>query len=98
MPSSVECGVQCEGIERDVDPARMAQVFANLLANAAKYSDAGSRILVSASREPAAVRVTIKDQAIGRAADTYERIFEPFVQQPDGRGRAAGGLGLGLAI
>ena len=76
----------------------MAQVFANLLANAAKYSDAGSRIIVGASREPAAVTVTIKDQGIGLAPDTHERIFEPFVQQPEGRERAAGGLGLGLAI
>jgi len=94
----VDVQVLREGIEVDVDPARMAQVFANLLANAAKYSDAGSRILVSANREPAGVRVTIKDQGIGLAPDTYERIFEPFVQQPEGRERAAGGLGLGLAI
>ena len=87
-----------EGIEVDVDPARMAQVFANLLANAAKYSDAGSRILVTASREPASVRVIIKDQGIGLASDMLEPIFEPFVQEPQGRERAAGGLGLGLAI
>ena len=94
----VDVQVPREGIELDVDPARMAQVFANLLANAAKYSDAGSRILVSASREPAAVTVTVKDEGIGLAPDTHERIFEPFVQQPEGRERAAGGLGLGLAI
>jgi len=94
----VDVQVPREGLGVNVDRGRMAQVFANLLSNAAKYSDVGSRILVTGSRESDIVRITIKDEGIGLAPEVLNQVFEPFVQQPQGRERAAGGLGLGLAI
>ena len=87
-----------EGLGVHVNRGRMTQVFANLLSNAAKYSDAGSRILVTGRRESTVVRITVKDEGIGLAPAALDQVFEPFVQQPEGRERAAGGLGLGLAI
>jgi CheY-like chemotaxis protein len=66
--------------------------------NAAKYSDEDSAITVRASRECDNVRLSVIDEGIG-IADTYiDRVFDQFVQVPQGIDRAAGGLGLGLAI
>jgi CheY-like chemotaxis protein len=76
----------------------MAQVLSNLLSNAAKYSDPKSRIVLRGARHEGIVRVTVGDEGIGLAPDMIETVFEPFVQQPQALERAAGGLGLGLAI
>jgi signal transduction histidine kinase len=94
----VDVRVPNEGAGVDVDPARMAQALANLLTNAAKYSDPGSRILVNGCRDADVVRISVTDQGIGVPAEMLERIFEPFVQQSEARQRAPGGLGLGLTI
>jgi signal transduction histidine kinase len=85
------------GLWVDADPARLAQVFSNLLTNAAKYSEAGTRIGLSAERSGDRVRVCVRDQGIGIEPDMLERVFELFVQQTQSAERA-GGLGLGLAI
>jgi PAS domain S-box-containing protein len=82
----------------DGDPVRLAQVIANLLGNAAKYSDAGSPIWIEAERQHDEIVVTVRDHGIGIDASILPRVFEPFVQQPQGLDRADGGLGLGLAI
>jgi len=82
----------------DADRARMAQVFSNLLTNAAKYSDPGSRIVLRGERDGEIVRINVEDQGMGLAPDMIDAVFEPFVQQPQSAGRADGGLGLGLAI
>ena len=92
----VDVQVPREGLGVNVDRGRMAQVFANLLSNAAKYSDVGSRILVTGSRQSDIVRITVKDEGIGLAPEVLDQVFEPFVQQPQGRERAAGGLGLAI--
>jgi signal transduction histidine kinase len=76
----------------------MAQVLSNLLTNAAKYSDTGSRITVTSAREGSMVRVVVKDEGIGIAPGMLDSIFDAFVQQPHALDRASGGLGLGLAI
>lgn len=86
------------GLRTHADPARIAQVLANLLTNAAKYSDPEKHIRVRAERAGSFVRITIEDQGIGLAADMLERVFDQFVQVPQASDRAAGGLGLGLAI
>ena len=80
------------------DPARLAQVFANLLTNASKYSDTGSRIVVEARRVDDRVRVSVRDQGIGIDAGLLEDVFTLFHQEGRGLDRAQGGLGLGLAI
>ena len=87
-----------EGLIVYADPARLAQVVSNLLTNASKYSDRGSRVALSAERDGERVRLRVKDQGIGVAPEMLERIFDLFAQQSQALDRAAGGLGLGLAI
>ncbi|HLL23423.1 MAG TPA: ATP-binding protein [Kofleriaceae bacterium] len=86
------------GLLVDGDPARLAQIFANLVTNASKYSDPDTTIHVRAECEAEMVRVVVADQGIGIDPAYAERIFEQFVQVPQGVDRSAGGLGLGLAI
>lgn len=94
----VDVRIPDHGAGLDVDRVRMAQALANLLTNAAKYSDPGSRIAVVGGRDGDIVQISVKDEGIGLPPDMLERVFEPFVQQQQARDRAPGGLGLGLAI
>jgi signal transduction histidine kinase len=84
------------------DPARLRQVVSNLIANAIKFTDAGSvavRLrLLRQSPEAVTVRLDVQDTGIGVPADTQARIFEPFVQADSSSSRRFGGSGLGLAI
>jgi signal transduction histidine kinase len=82
----------------DGDPARLAQVFANLLANAAKYSDTGRPIRVSTRAVEGVAEVCVADEGIGIRQELLERVFDMFMQEPHALDRSAGGLGLGLAI
>ena len=80
------------------DPVRLAQVFGNLLSNAAKFTPPGGRIEVAVERAGQRVRVTVRDNGRGLERDQLQRIFEPFVQVDRARDALRGGLGLGLAI
>lgn len=82
----------------DGDAARLSQVFANLLNNAAKYSDPGSPIAIAARGDDAAVEVAVRDRGIGLGEEEARRIFEMFVQVDAGAARAGGGLGIGLTL
>jgi CheY-like chemotaxis protein/anti-sigma regulatory factor (Ser/Thr protein kinase) len=90
--------VATEGLCVAGDAARLAQVFANLLTNAAKYSDPGGRITVKAQRVADRVRVSVRDEGIGIESGLLEQVFSLFHQEGRGLDRAQGGLGLGLAI
>jgi signal transduction histidine kinase len=80
------------------DAMRLAQVFANLLNNAAKYTDPGGRISLVAEREGNDVAVRVRDNGIGIAADALPRIFDMFMQA-GGPGRSSQpGLGIGLTL
>ena len=94
----VTVDVPSRGLVVDGDPARLAQIFSNLLTNAAKYSEAGSPIELVARCEGERVRLAVVDHGIGLDAAYLERIFDQFVQVPQGLERSAGGLGIGLAI
>ena len=94
----VNVSVPRTGLPVTADRDRLAQVIANLLTNAAKYSDVGSCIVVSAARENGTVRLGVRDEGIGISPEMLHRIFEPFVQQPQTLDRSHGGLGLGLTI
>jgi signal transduction histidine kinase/CheY-like chemotaxis protein len=85
------------GLRLDVDPERIAQALANLLANASRYSESGSRVWVQAAREHDRVQLVIKDEGTGIEPDRLPVIFEAFYQPPEMRPRTSG-LGLGLAI
>ena len=80
------------------DPIRLAQVFGNLLTNAAKFTPPGGRIEVLVDASAGRVRVSVRDDGRGIASDQMSRIFEPFVQVEQERDALRGGLGLGLAI
>jgi signal transduction histidine kinase/CheY-like chemotaxis protein len=94
----LEMQVSTADLTIEADPDRLAQVIANLLTNAAKYSEAGRRILLVAEREGERVRLRVRDEGVGIAPDMLESIFHLFVQQPQSLDRQQGGLGLGLAI
>ncbi|BAL24108.1 PAS domain S-box protein [Azoarcus sp. KH32C] len=80
------------------DPDRLAQVLANLLSNAAKFSPPGSTVEVSLERCKGSARVSVRDRGPG-VPDTFrERIFEKFSQADASNTRQKGGSGLGLAI
>jgi signal transduction histidine kinase/DNA-binding response OmpR family regulator len=87
-----------EGLALDGDPARLAQVVANLLTNAAKYTRPGGHITVTGIREGERVTLRVRDTGIGIAPEVLPRIFEPFTQAAQAIDRSQGGLGLGLAI
>jgi signal transduction histidine kinase/ActR/RegA family two-component response regulator len=80
------------------DPVRLAQVFGNLLTNAAKFTPPGGKIEVGVERRGERVRVTVRDNGRGLERDQIQRIFEPFVQVDRAQDALHGGLGLGLAI
>jgi CheY-like chemotaxis protein/two-component sensor histidine kinase len=86
------------GLVVDGDPARLAQVFSNLLSNAAKYTERGGRIVVAAAREGSEVVVRVRDDGDGIAPELLPRVFELFTQGARPLDRAAGGLGLGLTV
>ncbi len=89
-----------ETVYLDADVVRLAQVFSNLLNNAAKYTASGGRIAVVAERDARAdtVLVAIEDSGMGIPPPMLARIFEPFTQLDRSLERAQGGLGIGLAL
>jgi PAS domain S-box-containing protein len=80
------------------DPARLEQVLANLLSNAAKYSPTGGTITVIVTHDAASAQVCVRDEGIGWPPGTEEAIFEPFGRAPNASHRQIQGLGLGLYI
>lgn len=82
----------------EADVVRLSQVFANLLGNAAKYTPPGGRIAVRLRREGDEAVTEVSDDGIGVAPEMLPRVFEPFAQDERSRGRAQGGLGVGLTI
>jgi CheY-like chemotaxis protein/two-component sensor histidine kinase len=87
-----------EPIIVDADLTRLAQVFANLLNNAAKYSEPGGRIVLTSERRDREVVVSVRDQGIGIPQDMLGKIFEPFIQIAEAPERTRGGLGIGLTL
>jgi PAS domain S-box-containing protein len=82
----------------NADLTRLAQVFLNLLTNAAKYSERGGEIWLSAVEDGAEVVVSVRDRGIGIAADQLSKIFEPFSQIDQSLEKSQGGLGIGLML
>lgn len=82
----------------DADPLRLGQVFANLLTNAAKYTDPGGSIEVEAVVAGDEVRVSVRDTGIGLEPQALEQVFQKFAQVRGPLDRSQGGLGLGLSL
>ena len=84
-------------VELDADPTRLSQVFSNLLTNAAKFTDRGGRISLSANQHDGLVEVSVCDNGIGIPPDLLSQVFQMFTQV--GRGeRNQTGLGIGLYL
>jgi CheY-like chemotaxis protein/two-component sensor histidine kinase len=90
--------VATDGLVVDGDAARLAQVVSNLLTNAAKYTEPGGAISLTAQAEGTEVVLRVTDTGSGIEAEMLPRVFDLFVQQPQTLERSRGGLGLGLAI
>ena len=80
------------------DPDRLAQVLANLLSNAVRYTPAGGTVTVAAERRPGDVLVSIANTGDGIPPADLDRVFERFYRVEKSRDRARGGAGIGLAI
>jgi signal transduction histidine kinase/DNA-binding response OmpR family regulator len=86
------------GLSVNADSTRLSQVVQNLLINAAKYTEPGGRIGVSASRHGTTLELRVKDNGVGISAEMLPIVFDVFVQSRQTVARSQGGLGLGLAI
>lgn len=80
------------------DPTRLMQVFANLLSNAAKYTDRGGRVEIKMDASERQVKVTVQDNGSGISPALYPKLFKIFEQGTATIDRAKGGLGIGLAL
>jgi PAS domain S-box-containing protein len=82
----------------DADPTRLEQVVINLLNNAAKYSENGGHISLSAGHEDGEVVIRVKDAGIGIPPEKLPEMFELFAQGNSSSTRSEGGLGIGLTV
>ena len=80
------------------DAARLAQVFENLLVNAAKYTPPGGTVTISVARERGEVAISVADTGIGIDPAMLRRVFDLFAQADTSLDRAEGGLGIGLTL
>jgi len=80
------------------DPARLEQVFVNLLSNASKYSDVGGRIVVALHVDDGFAVVQVRDFGVGIAAASLPQVFGLFIREDSAAVRKRPGLGIGLAL
>jgi signal transduction histidine kinase len=80
------------------DPARLAQVLTNLLINAAKYTEEGGQINLTAYREGTEVVMVVRDTGVGIPQEMLASVFELFIQVEQSIDRSQGGLGVGLTL
>jgi PAS domain S-box-containing protein len=90
--------VPSSGLGTMGDSVRLAQVVANLLTNAAKYTDPGGDIHVHASATGDEIILSVTDTGAGIPDDLLPVVFDVFVQGPRTKDRSQGGLGLGLTL
>jgi PAS domain S-box-containing protein len=82
----------------DADPIRLVQVFANLLNNAAKYSDVRGHVALEATVAGGEAVVCVRDDGVGMTPAMLDRAFDLFVQEASTLDRSQGGLGIGLTM
>ena len=88
-----------EGVpDVEVDPDRMAEVFANLLDNALRHTPAGGNVALAAHSDAGDAVISVADSGDGIAPEELERVFERFYRADAARSRDRGGSGIGLAI
>jgi CheY-like chemotaxis protein len=94
----LEVNVPQTGLVVEADPARLAQSIGNLLTNAAKYTDPGGRVTLTATPFADRVEIKVSDTGIGIEPEMLDSVFNAFIQERQALDRARGGLGVGLAI
>jgi signal transduction histidine kinase/ActR/RegA family two-component response regulator len=82
----------------DGDPVRLAQIVTNLLQNAAKFTQEGGEIALSARRQGEVVELRVRDNGSGISAEALPNVFDLFAQDAPGLDRVQGGLGIGLTV
>jgi PAS domain S-box-containing protein len=82
----------------EADPTRLAQVFSNLLNNAARYTEPGGRISLAAQRVGGHAVVSVRDTGVGIPQEMLPKLFEMFSQFGSPLDRSQGGLGIGLSL
>jgi PAS domain S-box-containing protein len=82
----------------EADSVRLVQVFANLLNNAAKYTERDGQIWLEAERSGNEAIVRVRDNGVGISPDTLPHVFDLFTQESGAEGRKQGGLGIGLTL
>src|SRR6185437_10121656 len=86
------------GVKVFGDPTRLTQAIANVLGNAAKYTDTGGQVSLTATVRDDDVEIRVRDNGIGIRPEMLPHVFELFTQLDRGDGRTQGGLGIGLAL
>ena len=94
----VSVSAPASGLPTYGDEQRLVQVFANLLTNAAKYTEPGGSIGISAERQDGEVVVRVRDSGMGIGPELLPHVFDLFIQGKRTIDRTEGGLGLGLSI
>jgi signal transduction histidine kinase/AmiR/NasT family two-component response regulator len=87
-----------ESIYLDGDLTRLAQVVSNLLNNAAKYTESGGHIWLTAERNDGHTVITVRDNGVGISAEMIPRVFDMFTQAKQSQDSSQSGLGVGLAL
>ncbi len=87
-----------EPVPVDADPMRLVQVIANLLTNAAKYTERGGRIWLTVEEVNGTGTARVRDTGIGIDPVLLPRVFDLFVQADTATDRSQGGLGIGLTL
>ncbi|HXX48312.1 MAG TPA: PAS domain S-box protein [Myxococcota bacterium] len=94
----IDLSLASEPLVLEADPVRLTQVLANLLNNAAKYTEEGGAIQLSTGRGGDSAVVSVRDNGLGIPPAMLPRVFDLFAQVGHTLGRAQGGLGIGLAL
>ncbi len=94
----LEVSLPPEPVQLEADPVRVAQVVANLLNNAAKYTEKPGLIRLTAERDGGDVVLRVRDTGIGIAPELLLKVFDLFTQADHSLGRSQGGLGIGLTL
>ncbi|MGD0045081.1 MAG: hybrid sensor histidine kinase/response regulator, partial [Isosphaeraceae bacterium] len=86
------------GLRLDADPTRLQQILVNLLTNAAKYTESGGTIWLTAGHEGNDIVIKVRDTGIGIPPEKLPQMFELFAQGDRSLARSEGGLGIGLTL
>jgi len=103
-PSIEACGhyltiqLPSQPIYLNADPARLTQIFANLLNNATKYTENGGQIWLTAAQQQKEVMISVRDTGAGIPAEMLPKVFDCFVQVDQTLKMSQGGLGIGLSL